>query len=110
MTSINDFHKIDMRVGCIINVHDFPEANKPSYQLTIDFGHAIGVKKSSAQITELYTKEELINRLVIAVVNFPPKQIAHFFSEILILGVHNEHGQVVLLTPERDIPVGGRVY
>lgn len=110
MATINDFNLIDMRVGRIMEVHDFPEANKPAYRLLVDFGENIGLKHSSAQITDLYTKEELVGRLVVAVVNFPPRQIAHYTSEVLVMGVPNEKGQVVLLQPEKHTPVGVRVY
>ncbi len=94
--SFEDFTKVDIRIGTIIEVKDFPKANKPAYQLLIDFG-SIGVKRSSAQISELYTKEELLNRQITAVVNFKPKQIANFKSECLVLGVANNDGDIVLL-------------
>lgn len=99
--SWDDFEKIDMRVGTVIDVNDFPKARKPAYQLTIDFGEEIGIKKSSAQITVHYKKEDLLNRQVIAVVNFPPKQIASFISECLVLGVYDENKDVILLKPEK---------
>lgn len=99
--SWDDFEKIDMRVGTVIEVNDFPAARKPAYQLTIDFGEEVGIKKSSAQITVHYKKEDLLNRQVIAVVNFPPKQIASFISECLVLGVYDENKDVILLTPEK---------
>src|SRR5882672_5980491 len=98
MITWSDFEKIDIRVGTILEVNDFPNARKPSYQLTIDFGE-FGIKRSSAQITKLYKKEELVGRQVVAVVNFPPEQIANFFSECLVLGVYNEDNDVVLLQP-----------
>ena len=98
--SWEDFSKIDMRVGTIISVDDFPEAKKPAYKLKIDFG-SLGVKQSSAQITKLYKKEELVGKQIIAVVNFPKKQIANFMSECLVLGVVLNNGEVVLLQPER---------
>ncbi|HDD36711.1 MAG: tRNA-binding protein [Archaeoglobaceae archaeon] len=104
----DDFEKIEMRVGTIIKVEDFPEAKKPAYKLWIDFGE-LGIKKSSAQITKLYKKEELLNKQVIAVVNFPPKQIANFMSECLVLGVILENNEVVLLQPERPVPNGYRI-
>ncbi|MFW9905368.1 MAG: tRNA-binding protein [Candidatus Thorarchaeota archaeon] len=106
----NDFEKVDMRVGTIIEVTDFPAARNPSYKFKIDFG-SLGIKKSSAQIISLYkNKEELLNRQVIAVVNFPPKQIADFMSEVLILGVLMEkEGEVVLLQPERKVPNGLKI-
>lgn len=94
--SFEDFTKVDIRIGTIIEVKDFPKANKPAYQLIIDFG-SIGIKRSSAQITELYTKEELLNRQITAIVNFKPKQIANFKSECLVLGVANNEGDIVLL-------------
>lgn len=108
MISWEDFEKIDMRVGTIIKVDDFPEAWKPAYRLKIDFGDP-GIKQSSAQITELYTKEDLLNRQIIAVVNFPPKQIADFISECLVLGVVDGNNPVVLLHPERKVKNGGRM-
>ena len=97
----DDFEKIDMRVGTVIEVNDFPAARKPAYQLTIDFGEKVGIKKSSAQITVHYKKEDLLNRQVIAVINFPPKQIASFISECLVLGVYDENKDVILLMPEK---------
>lgn len=103
-----DFEKIDMRVGTVINVEDFPKARKPAYQLTLDFGE-LGIKKSSAQIVTLYKKEELIGKQIIAVVNFPHKQIANFISECLVLGIYNENGDVVLLQPERKVKNGCKV-
>jgi tRNA-binding protein len=105
-----DFDKIDVRVGRIVAVEDFPAARKPAYKLLIDFGREIGQKKSSAQATTHYTREELMNRLVVAVVNFPPKQIGPYMSEVLTLGVPDGSGGVVLLIPERDVPVGGRMF
>jgi tRNA-binding protein len=108
MLSWNDFEKIDMRAGTILSAEDFPNAKKPAYQLTIDFG-PLGIKRSSAQITALYKKEELLGKQVIAVVNFPPKQIANFFSECLVLGVYNEKNEVVLLQPSLDVENGRKV-
>ncbi len=108
MISWSDFEKIDIRAGTILEVNDFPNARKPSYQLSIDFGE-LGIKRSSAQITKLYKKEELIGRQVVAVVNFPPKQIANFFSECLVLGVYNEENDVVLLQPSLKVQNGGKV-
>jgi tRNA-binding protein len=108
--SFGDFDKVDIRVGRIVDVQDFPEARKPAYKLKIDFGPAIGIKKSSAQATKHYTKEALIDRLVVAVVNFPPRQIGPFMSEVLTLGVPDPDGAVVLLVPERDVPLGGRMF
>lgn len=108
--SYADFEKVDIRVGRIVDVADFPEARKPAFKLTIDFGPAIGVKKSSAQLTKHYSKDDLRNRLVVAVVNFPPKQIGPFMSEVLTLGVPDAEGAVVLLTPQQDVPLGGRMF
>lgn len=105
----SDFEKIDMRTGTIITVNDFPKARKPAYQLTIDFGNEVGIKKSSAQITAHYTKEDLLNRLVIAVVNFPPKQIADFISECLVLGVYDENKDVILLQPGKQMQNGMKI-
>jgi len=106
--SWEDFEKVDMRVGTVLEVNDFPKAKKPAYQLTIDFGE-LGVKKSSAQIVKLYEKEELIGKQIIAVVNFPPKQIASFISECLVLGIYNENNDVVLLSPNKKTENGCRV-
>ncbi len=103
-----DFEKVEMRVGRILEVSDFPEANNPSYKIVIDFGN-YGIKKSSAQITRLYKKEELINKQIIAVTNFPPKQIANFISECLVLGVVLGNNEVVLLKPEREVKEGHRI-
>ena len=108
--SYSEFQRVDIRVGRIVAVDDFPEARKPAYKLKIDFGSAIGVKKSSAQATTHYSKETLLNRLVVAVINFPPKQIGPYMSEVLTLGVPDEDGGVVLLAPERDVPLGGRMF
>ncbi len=105
-----DFDKVDIRIGKIIEVKDFPEARKPSYKLTIDFGEEIGIKKSAAQITKLYKKEDLIGKQVIAVVNFQPKQIANFMSEALTLGVPDEDGNVVLLGPDKNVVLGVRMF
>jgi tRNA-binding protein len=108
--SYGEFERVDIRVGRIIDVQDFPEARKPAYRLRIDFGPAVGIKKSSAQVTKYYSKESLMNRLVVAVVNFPPKQIGPLMSEVLTLGVPDSEGAVVLLQPEREIPLGGRMF
>jgi tRNA-binding protein len=110
MISYDDFEKVDIRVGKIIAVEDFPQARKPAYKLQIDFGPEIGVKRSSAQITKHYMKNELLGRLVMGVVNFPPKQIGPFRSECLTLGVPDEHGNVVLLSPTQEVPIGGRMF
>ncbi len=108
MISWEDFEKVDIRTGTILEVNDFPGARKPSYQLSIDFGE-MGIKRSSAQITALYTKEKLVGKQVIAVVNFPVKQIANFFSECLVLGVYNENNDVVLLQPSLAVKNGSRI-
>ena len=107
--SWSDFEKVDIRCGTVIEVKDFPKARKPSYQFQIDFGPEIGIKKSSAQVTKPYKKEELLNRQVIAVINFPPKQIADFFSECLVLGIYDENNHVILLQPERAVKNGQRI-
>lgn len=108
MLNWQEFEKVEMRVGTILEVRDFPEARNPAYQLWVDFGEH-GIKKSSAQITDLYQKEVLVGKQVIAVVNFPPKQIATFFSECLVLGLVGEHKEITLLQPERPVPNGLRV-
>jgi len=108
MISWSDFEKVDIRVGTIMEVNDFPNARKPSYQLTIDLGE-LGIKRSSAQITALYKKDALIGKQVIAVVNFPVKQIANFFSECLVLGVYNEMNDVVLLQPSLQVKNGCKI-
>lgn len=109
MLSWEDFEKVDMRVGTILEVKEFPKAKKPAYQLTIDFG-SLGIKKSSAQITDHYTPESLIHQQVIAVVNFPPKQIANFISECLVLGLVQDNGSVILLQPQQKVDDGIRVW
>lgn len=106
--SWEDFEKVDMRVGTVLEVNDFPKARKPAYQLRIDFG-ALGIKNSSAQIVNLYSKEELVGKQIIAVVNFPPKQIANFISECLVLGIYNENNEVVLLSPDKKTENGCKV-
>jgi tRNA-binding protein len=98
-----------MRVGRVVEVQDFPEARKPAWKLTIDFGAELGVKRSSAQVTN-YAREELAGRLVVAVVNFPPRQIGPFMSEVLCLGAADEQGNVILLAPDADVPVGSRIH
>lgn len=105
----NEFERSDMRVGTIIEVNDFPEARKPAFQLTIDFGTEIGIRKSSAQITKRYQKEDLLNRQIVAVVNFPRKQIEKFMSECLVLGAVGEEGDVILLAPDFKIENGLRI-
>lgn len=105
----DDFMKVDIRAGTIISVDDFPEARKPAWKLTIDFGDEIGVKKSSAQITDHYGKEELVGRQVMAVVNFPPRQIGPFMSEVLTLGATDREGKIVLLGLDHKVPNGSRM-
>ena len=108
MATFEDFEKIDIRVGKIIEVEDFPEARNPSFKIKVNFGK-LGVKVSSAQITKLYSKKDLLNRQIVAVVNFAPKRIAGFKSEILILGVMKEDEEVILLQPEREVPLGYKI-
>ena len=109
MIAYDDFAKVDMRVGRIVAVDDFPEARKPAWKLTVDFGEEIGVKRSSAQITN-YAREELEGRLVVAVVNFPPRQIGPVRSEVLVLGASDEAGDVILLAPDAGVPLGARIH
>lgn len=108
--NFDDFLKVDIRAGRVVEVQPFPEARKPAWKLKIDFGPEIGVKKSSAQITELYGPDDLMGRLVMAVVNFPPRQIGPFMSEVLTLGVADAQGRVVLLAPDHDAPLGARMH
>lgn len=110
MIVFQDFERIELRVGTILSVEDFPEAKKPAYKLQIDFGGEIGVKRSSAQITPHYTKEQLLGRQVMCVVNFPPKQIGPFISEVLTTGFADETGAVVLAIPERKVPNGAKLF
>jgi tRNA-binding protein len=110
MISYEDFEKVDIRVGEITKVEDFPQARKPSYKLEIDFGSEIGIKKSAAQITDLYRKEDLQGTLVLGVVNFPPKQIGPFVSECLTLGVPDKEGRVVLVRPDKNAEIGGKLF
>jgi len=107
--SWQDFEKVQIRVGTILKVNDFPNARNPAYQLEIDFGAELGVKRSSAQITQLYERETLIGKQVVAVVNFPVKQIANFFSECLVLGVVGDNKEIVLLQPDRTVENGKRI-
>ena len=108
--SWEDFEKVDVRVGNVVEAEPFPEARKPSIKLTVDFGPQVGTRRTSAQLTAHYEPEDLVGRQVIAVVNFPPKRIAGFKSEVLVLGVPDEAGEVVLLSPDHEIPPGGRMF
>jgi len=108
--AFDDFMKVDVRVGQVVRAEPFPEARKPAYKLTIDFGPDVGVKRSSAQITRHYTPEQLAGRKVAAVVNFPPRQIGPFMSEVLTLGFPDAQGEVVLVGVDRDVPNGGRLF
>lgn len=110
MIDYNDFEKVDIRVGKVLKVEDFPQARKPAYKLTIDFGPEIGIKKSSVQIVDLYKKEELEGILVMGVVNFPPKQIGPFISEVLTVGVENEEGKIVLVRPDKTAKIGSKLF
>lgn len=110
MITYDDFQQVDIRVGRITRAEPFPEARKPAIKLWVDFGAEIGEKRSSAQITRYYTPEELIGRQVLAVVNFPPRQIGKVMSEVLVLGLPDADGEVVLIAPDRDVPVGGRMF
>tara|TARA_B100000378_G_scaffold267489_1_gene253802 strand:+ start:153 stop:524 length:372 start_codon:yes stop_codon:yes gene_type:complete len=108
--AFDDFLKVDIRIGTVVAAHEFPEARKPAYRLEIDFGPAIGVKKTSAQITANYAREELVGRQVAAVVNFPPRQIGPVMSEVLTLGFADEAGEVVLFSPDKAVPDGSRLF
>jgi tRNA-binding protein len=108
--SLDDFNKLDIRVGTIIDVRPFPEAHKPAYKLSIDFGESIGIKNSSAQITDNYKMQDLMHKKVLAVVNFPPRRICKFVSEVLTLGIPDEHSKTILVVPESDVPAGGKLY
>lgn len=110
MVTFEDFQRLDVRVGKIVEVEDFPEARKPSYKLKIDLGNDIGVKKSCAQLVKNYSKEQLSGKLILCVVNFPPRQIGPATSEVLTLGVPGPDGECVLIEPEREAPIGGRLY
>jgi tRNA-binding protein len=105
-----DFEKVDVRVGKVVAAEPFPEARKPSIKLSVDFGPEVGEKRTSAQLTAHYAAEDLVGRQVVAVVNFPPKRIAGFKSEVLVLGVPDERGAVVLLSPDREVPLGGKMF
>jgi tRNA-binding protein len=105
----DDFNRVELRVGRVLSAAPFPQARKPAYILQVDFGPAIGVRKSSAQITAHYQPDELVGRLVVAVVNFPPKQIGPLMSECLVTGFHDEHGDVALCVPDRPVPLGTRL-
>jgi len=110
MIDFRDFLKVDIRVGTILSVEDFPQAKRPAFKLLIDFGSEIGKKKTSAQITKLHTKDQLVGKQVLAVVNFPPKQIGPFMSEVLVLGLGDENQDIVLIAPERNVPNGQRLH
>lgn len=107
---LDDFQRVDIRVGTVVDAQPFPEARKPAIKLWVDFGGEIGIRKSSAQVTTHYTPDRLIGRQVLAVVNFPPRQIGAFLSEVLVLGVPDENGAVVLLRPDFPVPIGGRMH
>ena len=108
--TFDDFLKVDIRVGRIVAAEEFPQARKPAFKLTIDFGPQIGIKRSSAQITQNHALDTLVGQQVLAVVNFPPRQIGPFMSEVLTLGVPDENGAVMLIRPDREVPLGGRLY
>lgn len=110
MITYDDFAKVDIRVGKITKVEDFPEARKPAYKIWIDFGAEIGTKVSSAQITKHYSKDELVGKQVIGVVNFPTKQIGPFKSEVLTLGLADQNGDVVIVSPTKEVPLGGKLF
>jgi tRNA-binding protein len=110
LISYNDFEKIDIRAGKILQVEDFPEARKPAYKIWVDFGPDFGTKKTSAQVTQNYTKEELVGKIIAGVVNFPPKQVGKYMSEFLILGFPDENGNVTLVFPSKEIPLGGKLF
>lgn len=109
MISWEDFEKVELRIGTIVDVQDFPEARRPAYKIKVDLGPELGIKKSSAQVTEIYSKEEILGKQVICVCNFPPKQVGPYMSEILVTGFYNEDNKVVLATVERKVPNGARL-
>ena len=108
--SYDDFEKVDIRVGRVVDVQDFPEARKPAFKLWVDFGPDIGIKKTSAQVTQNYSHDDLKGRMVAAVLNFPPRQIGKVLSEVLVLGVPDAEGEVVLIGPGQDVPLGGKLF
>lgn len=108
--TFDDFLKVDVRVGRIVDARPFPAARQPAYQLEVDFGPPIGCRRSSAQLTQRYQPQDLLGRQVLAVINFPPRQIANFFSEVLVLGVPDAQGNVVLVEPQAEVPLGGRLF
>lgn len=110
MATIEDFEKLEIRVGKIIEIEDFPKAKKPSFKLKIDFGKDIGIKQSAAQLCANYSKKDLKNKLILGVVKFPPRQIAQFKSEVLTLGVPGKNNECVLIQPEREVDIGGKLY
>lgn len=110
MATFEDFQKLDIRLGRIIEVQDFPEARKPTFKLRIDFGKEIGIKRSCAQLTANYSKNELTGKLILCVVNFPPRQIGTAISEVLTLGVPDDRKECILIIPDFDVPIGGRMY
>ncbi len=110
MATLDDFQKLDIRVGKILRVEDFPEAQKPLYKIIIDFGKEIGIKRSANGATHLYTKEDLTGKIILGVVNFPPRQIGPFASEVLTLGATDEKGRCVLVTPDRKVVLGAKLY
>jgi tRNA-binding protein len=109
MITIEEFQKIDIRAGRIIEVEEFPKAQRPAYKLTIDFGPELGIKRSSAQITQRYFPKDLVDRVILAVTNFPPRQVADFMSEVLVLGIYNEEHEVVLIAPDAEVPLGAKL-
>lgn len=109
MISWEDFEKVELRIGTIVDVQDFPEARRPAYKIKVDLGPDLGIKKSSAQVTDIYSKEEILGKQVICVCNFPPKQVGPYMSEVLVTGFYNEDNKVVLATVERKVPNGARL-